>query len=127
MSDEAPDPARPEEHDEGNVNGETWDAPNQQVVHEDTAPPWSEGTGGDAVDPVPQVADAPEAQETPEAPEAQETPVAPQAQETYDPGAHTVEEVRAYVEQNPQEADAVRAAEESGKARTTLLDHLSGD
>jgi hypothetical protein len=43
---------------------------------------------------------------------------------SYDPGEHTVAEVLAYVAEHPDQADQVRAAEQDGKARTTLLDAL---
>ena len=41
---------------------------------------------------------------------------------SYNPGDHTVEEVRAYIEQHPDEADAVLAAEQArgDQARSTL-------
>lgn len=44
--------------------------------------------------------------------------------EGYDPGAHTVAEVLAYVAEHPDQADAVREAEEAGKQRITLLEAL---
>jgi hypothetical protein len=43
----------------------------------------------------------------------------------YDPSAHTVDEVKAHVEAHPDELDAIYDAEQSGKARTTLLDWLA--
>jgi hypothetical protein len=42
----------------------------------------------------------------------------------YDPGAHTVDEVKAYVEAHPDERAAVLAAENSGRERVTLLEWL---
>lgn len=42
----------------------------------------------------------------------------------YDPAAHTVTEVIGYVEDNPDQLDGILAAEEAGKARTTLISHL---
>lgn len=45
--------------------------------------------------------------------------------DVYDPGGYTVDEVKAYVEANPDQRAAVTAAEQAGKARTTLLDWLS--
>lgn len=42
----------------------------------------------------------------------------------FDPGQHTVSEVLAYLADHPDETDAIRAAEETGKARSTLLDAL---
>jgi hypothetical protein len=39
----------------------------------------------------------------------------------YDPGEHTVDEVKAYVEAHPDERQAVLDAETAGKARSTLL------
>lgn len=44
--------------------------------------------------------------------------------ERYDPGAHTVAEVTAYVADHPEERAAVLAAEEQGRARVTLLAQL---
>ena len=45
---------------------------------------------------------------------------------SFDPGDYTVTEVIGYVEDNPDELEAVIAAEEAGKARVTLLTHLEG-
>ena len=39
----------------------------------------------------------------------------------YDPSEHTVEEVRTYLAEHPEETDAVLAAEADGKNRTTLV------
>jgi hypothetical protein len=44
----------------------------------------------------------------------------------YDPGEHTVDDVLDYVDKHPDEADAVLAAEEAGKNRTTLVAALGG-
>lgn len=44
--------------------------------------------------------------------------------EVFDPGDHTVAEVLAYVEEHPDQTDAIREAEQDGKARTTLLTAL---
>lgn len=44
--------------------------------------------------------------------------------DTYDPGDYTVEEVKEYVTDNPDQADEVLAAEQAGKNRTTLTDWL---
>lgn len=41
--------------------------------------------------------------------------------ETFDPGAHTIPDVMTYVEEHPDELDAIRDAEAAGKARSTLL------
>lgn len=41
---------------------------------------------------------------------------------SYDPAEHNVAEVKEYIEKNPDERDAVIAAERRGKARSTLLD-----
>lgn len=48
------------------------------------------------------------------------------AGEPYDPGSHTTAEVLAYVDAHPDEADAVLAAEQAGKNRSTLVNQLSG-
>ena len=42
----------------------------------------------------------------------------------YDPAAHTVTEVIGFVEDNPEQLEAILLAEEEGKARTTLISHL---
>jgi hypothetical protein len=42
----------------------------------------------------------------------------------YDPADHTVTEVIGWVEDHPDERDAVLAAEREGKHRVTLIDHL---
>jgi hypothetical protein len=72
-----------------------WYAPNQQAVRSDGSGPAEEGTGGDAG------VDASTA--------------------AFDPGAATVDEVKAYVEAHPDETEAVHRAEVSGKNRSTLV------
>ena len=44
--------------------------------------------------------------------------------EAFDPSAHTVDDVAAYVAEHPDEHQAVLAAERAGKARVTLLAQL---
>lgn len=44
--------------------------------------------------------------------------------EGYDPADYTVEDVKAYVEDNPDERDAVLEAERGGKDRVTLVEWL---
>jgi exonuclease VII small subunit len=44
--------------------------------------------------------------------------------ETYDPGEHTVDEVKEYVGDNPEQTDEVLAAEQAGKNRSTLVEWL---
>lgn len=44
----------------------------------------------------------------------------------FDPGDYTVTEVIGYVEDNPDELEAVIAAEQAGKDRVTLISHLEG-
>jgi hypothetical protein len=44
--------------------------------------------------------------------------------DVFDPGAHTVADVEAYVDENPDELDAVLAAEKAGKNRVTLVEAL---
>ncbi len=46
---------------------------------------------------------------------------APLSEPTFDPGAHTVAEVLAFIEQHPETAEAVLAAEREGKARKSLI------
>ena len=55
-----------------------------------------------------------------ELPEDEESPEG----EAFDPGDHTIEEVMAYVDANPDEAHEVLEAEREGKARVTLLTQL---
>src|SRR5262245_35538463 len=43
---------------------------------------------------------------------------------TYDPGEHTVDEVKEYVTANPDQADEVLAAEQAGQNRVTLVSWL---
>jgi hypothetical protein len=45
----------------------------------------------------------------------------PLSEPTFDPGAHTVAEVLAFIEAHPETAEAVLAAEREGKARKSLL------
>lgn len=42
----------------------------------------------------------------------------------YDPGAHTVAEVTAYIAEHPDEEEAILAAEAAGKNRTTLVGEI---
>lgn len=42
--------------------------------------------------------------------------------ELFDPSKHTVKEVQAYLDGNPDDADRVLDAERAGQARTTLLE-----
>ena len=44
--------------------------------------------------------------------------------DTYDPGEHTVEEVKEYVGEHPDETQDILSAEQGGKARVTLVDWL---
>jgi hypothetical protein len=44
----------------------------------------------------------------------------------YDPGDDTVDDVKAYVDANPDQRAAVLKAEKAGKNRTTLVDWLQG-
>ena len=69
-----------------------YDDPNREAVG--LAPIW---TGADAPEPPPEGAQA-----------------------GFDPGAHTVAEVEAFIAAHPDQADAVLAAEAAGKNRTTL-------
>jgi hypothetical protein len=49
---------------------------------------------------------------------------APQVEVGYDPAAHTVPEVVEFVEANPDQLDAILAAEEAGENRSTLITQL---
>jgi hypothetical protein len=53
-----------------------------------------------------------------------EVPEAPAEGEEFDPGGYTIDQVLAYVDANPDEVDSVLAAEEAGKARSTLITQL---
>lgn len=46
---------------------------------------------------------------------------------SYDPAEHTIDEVREYLAQHPEETDAVLAAEQAGKDRVTLVNSLQDD
>ena len=46
--------------------------------------------------------------------------------DTFDPGAHTVADVEAYLDEHPDEIDRVLEAERAGKNRTTLVDDAEG-
>lgn len=48
-------------------------------------------------------------------------------EESFDPGRHTVEDVLAYVNEHPEERADIRAAEENGRARKSLLASLLED
>ena len=48
----------------------------------------------------------------------------PSEPEAYDPGAHTVDEVLAYAEDHPDEVDQIIRAEEAGRNRVGILDHI---
>ena len=52
-------------------------------------------------------------------------PSSPKGDGGFDPGDHTVDEVKTHVEANPDQTAAVTKAEESGKARSSLLDWLA--
>jgi hypothetical protein len=65
-------------------------------------------------------------EETPEETPAEEAPEeeAPQQEEGFDPAAHSINEVLAYVEENPDQKDAVLEQERDGKNRSTLIAKL---
>lgn len=44
----------------------------------------------------------------------------------YNPADHNVDDVKAHIEENPQDAKAVLEAEQSGENRVTLVEHLHG-
>lgn len=85
-------------------------APNQQNVRGDGSGPAEEGDGGS--EPVEGTGGTPGTRD------------APEVSGSYDPGENTVEDVRAYVEEHPDEAEQVLTAERSGKDRTTLTTWL---
>lgn len=49
------------------------------------------------------------------------------ASEKFDPGDHNIDEVKSYVDDHPDEVQAVYDAEKAGKARVSLLDWLTLD
>jgi hypothetical protein len=51
-------------------------------------------------------------------------PVEPDGAVGFDPGDHNIDDVKAHVDKNPAELDAVLAAERDGKDRTTLIEWL---
>jgi hypothetical protein len=53
------------------------------------------------------------------------TVVEDDAAEAFDPGDHSIADVKAYIEANPDELDDVLAAEEAGKGRVTLIEWLT--
>lgn len=53
------------------------------------------------------------------------TTEAPAEVDTFDPAGATVADVLAYVVEHPEQADAVLAAEQQGKARKGILDALA--
>ena len=44
--------------------------------------------------------------------------------EDYDPGEHTIREVKGYLDENPGELESIISKEENGQARSTLLGWL---
>jgi hypothetical protein len=48
------------------------------------------------------------------------------ADAAFDPAAHTVTEVIGYVEDNPDQREAILELEQEGKQRVTLINHLEG-
>jgi hypothetical protein len=56
-------------------------------------------------------------------PAAGAAPTAP----TFDPGEHTVDDVKAYAARHPDQLAAIVAAETAGKGRITLLEALTAE
>jgi hypothetical protein len=56
-------------------------------------------------------------------PPASAAPSAP----TFDPGEHTVDDVKAYAARHPDQLAAIVAAETAGKGRITLLEALTAE
>jgi len=54
-------------------------------------------------------------------------PVADDASDEFDPSRHTIADVEAYLDANPDDIDRVLAAEREGKNRTTLLNLYEDD
>jgi hypothetical protein len=69
--------------------------------------------GAESVEPPPSASEA-------LAPAREPNTGAPEAL-AFDPGAHTVAKVLAYLIEHPEERDAVLAAEAAGKARKSIL------
>lgn len=85
-------------------DGETVVTPEQAQASED--PTFSEDTSGD----------------TPKDTGSEGVAGESEAPEAYDPGAHNVDEVLAYISANPDEKDAILEAEAAGRKRKTILD-----
>lgn len=83
---------------------------------------WPDGSTSHAADEGPHPSDVPDTAAT--APQATATPVeAPTSPASvYDPSAHVVADVVAYMAEHPDEADAIRAAEAAGKARKGIIE-----
>lgn len=60
-----------------------------------------------------------------DAPDPEPDEFAGEPDEDYDPADHTVDDVKAWVEANPDYVTEVLEAEEGGKNRVTLVDWLS--
>jgi hypothetical protein len=54
---------------------------------------------------------------------AAKEPAVEEPAEAYDPSDYNVPEVLDYIEEHPDERDAILAAESAGKGRTSILDH----
>lgn len=51
---------------------------------------------------------------------------APANDDTFDPTGHTIDEVKQYISDNPDDVQRVYDLEAEGKARSTLLEWLTG-
>lgn len=58
------------------------------------------------------------------APKAEEPAEEEPESEEFDPADHTIDDVKAYVEANPEEAADILSMEEGGKDRSTLIEWL---
>lgn len=101
-------------------NTNTWAGPDNQTGVEQEPPDVEEQTPDTG---TPRQVSDPEAEKLPpeevsaDAGEAEET----SRTEDYDPSEHTVAEVLAYIDEHPDEADAIYDAEKAGKGRVGIL------
>ena len=119
----------------------------EEVVEPDVSTQTQDDPAGqDAVNPDPEVSSQEELSErtgeavtgegevlvTPEQAAASDDPTFPvegssdeepvEESDTFDPSGHNVDEVLAYIAENPEEKDAILEAERAGRKRKTILD-----
>ena len=98
--------------------------PYDQVRGIDTTEPGRQQTEVERV--APTAFAGPEVEEPQQVAEPEEAEEVEETGEEFDPSDHNVDEVKAYVADNPDEVGAVLAAEKAGKNRSTLVEALEG-